>query len=312
MYLCCKLFITVARHSQISGRAQVVGFKITDPQPARNYLGLGRHGGQNIPTANTYTHHILCFLSQKEAARTSLLSKQWRHIGSTCPNLEFSEQWFDNDTQQTSVPVDDRNYSILHKILYLLSTPWRHIGSSTHSNLKLFKQDFVSVVNRTLQGYLDQNLSTHKLHLDLSSPDSRPVVSLLDKWIPILAALTNIKSFKLDFLSYTTLAHYNLPSAMFLAESLEELHLRKCRLSPVKSVRLKRCLRTLTLEQVQVDGATFEKMITSGCPVLSRLVLTNCCGLRNVRLSEEALPALKHFVLYNYQMTNGVSSKSTS
>ncbi|GER44204.1 F-box/RNI-like superfamily protein [Striga asiatica] len=197
-------------------------------------------------------HHILCFLSQKEAVRTCLLSKQWRHVGSTRPNLEFSEKWFDNTQEK-----------------------------------------FVSVINRTLQGYRDQNLSIHKLHLDLSRPDSRPVVSLLDKWIPIIAAL-NIKAFKLNFRSYTPL-YYDLPSAVFLAESLEELHLSNCRLSPVESLRFK-CLRTLTLSVVQFDGGTFEK-ITSGCPSLRRLVLNFCEGLRNVRLSEAALPGLKYFEL---------------
>ncbi|CAA0833944.1 Cellulose synthase A catalytic subunit 3 [Striga hermonthica] len=207
-------------------------------------------------------HHILCFLSQKEAVRTCLLSRQWRHVGSTRPNLDFSAEWFDDSQEK-----------------------------------------FVSIIDRALQGYRDQSLSIHKLRLDLSSPESRPVVSLLDKWIPIIANL-NIKAFKLNFLSYTR-PYYYLPSAILAAESLEELHLRKCRLSPVESLRFK-CLRTLTLEYVQVDGRTFEK-ITSGCPLLRRLFLTRCQGLRNIRLSEAALPELNHFELYDYKEIEGPS-----
>ncbi|CAA0834005.1 Unknown protein [Striga hermonthica] len=195
-------------------------------------------------------HHILCFLSQKEAVRTCLLAKQWRHIGSTRPNLDFFEEWFGNAQEK-----------------------------------------FVSVVDRTLQGYRDQNLSVHKLHLDLSRPE--PVVSLLNKWIPILAL--NIKVFKLIFLSYTP-AYYKLPSAVFLAESLEELHLHQCKVSRVESVRFKR-LRTLTLKEVSVDDGTFEK-ITSGCPLLRRLVLYCCHRLRNVRLTS---PGLEHFELRDYK-----------
>ncbi|CAA0833923.1 Unknown protein [Striga hermonthica] len=204
-------------------------------------------------------HRILCSLSQKEAVRTCVLSKQWRHIGSTRPNLDLSEEWFD-DTQEK----------------------------------------FVSVVDRTLQGYRDQSLSVHKLCLNLSRPDSRPVVSLLDKWIPVIAAL-NIKAFKLNFLPYT-LAYYDLPLAVFLTESLEELHLCKCRLSPVppESLQFKR-LCTLTLNDVQVDDGTIEK-ITSGCPLLRSLVLYCCDGLRNVRLNEVASPGLNYFVLNNYEM----------
>ncbi|GER40552.1 F-box/RNI-like superfamily protein [Striga asiatica] len=233
-------------------------------------------------------HHILCFLSQKEAVKTCLLSKQWRHIGSTRPNLEFSEEWFD-DTQEKFVSVN------------------RSIGSTrpnlnaSEKNFNTTHQTFVSVVNRILHGYLDQNLFIDKLYLCLSRPVSRPVISLLDKWIPIIAAL-NIKAFKLNFLSFPP-PYYNLPSAVFLAESLEELHLCKCKLSPVESVRFK-CLRTLTLDCVQVDGGTLETKAL-GCPMLRRLDLSSCWELRNVRLSEA--PGLKHFALTDFKIIEGRS-----
>ncbi|CAA0833995.1 Unknown protein [Striga hermonthica] len=222
--------------------------------------------------------------------------------GSTRPDLDFSEERFD-DTQEKSVSANCS--SILHYILYLLCRPWRHRGS-TLPNLNSSGstgQNFFDVVNRTLQGYLDQNLSIHKLHLDFSRPDSPTAVVLLGKWIPMIAAL-NIKVFKLNSRSYTP-AYYNLPSVVFLAESLEELHLCRCRVSPVESVRFK-ILRTLTLQHVQVDGATFETIML-GCPLLRRLVLTYCLGLRNVRLSKAASPGLKHFELDNFEWTEGHS-----
>ncbi|CAA0836978.1 Unknown protein [Striga hermonthica] len=259
-------------------------------------------------------HHILCFISQKEAVRTCLLSKKWRHIGLTRPNLELFEEWFDDIPEKFVSVINralqrcrDQTRSILHRILSLLLCK-----GSTRLNLdsseilfNITRQNFVSVVNRTLQGYLDQNLSIHKLHLDLYSPNSRPIISLLDKWIPIIAAL-NIKAFKLHFYSFTP-PYYDLPSAVFLAESLEELHLCKCRLSPVQSVRFKTLLK-LTLERVQVDGRTFDtKML--GCPLLRCLVLYSCWELRNVRVSEEASPGLKHFVLSDFERIGGRSIK---
>ncbi|GER40554.1 F-box/RNI-like superfamily protein [Striga asiatica] len=233
-------------------------------------------------------HHILCFLSQKEAVKTCLLSKQWRHIGSTRPNLEFYEEWFVN-TQEKVVSVR-RSTRLTRRNL-----------NSYEKNFNSTHQTFVSVVNRILQGYLDQNLFIHKLHLRLSRPVSLPVISLLDKWIPIIAAL-NIKAFKLNFLSYPQ-PYYNLPSAGFLSESLEELHLCKCKLSPVESMRLK-CLRTLTFEYVQVDGGTLETKAL-GCPLLRRLVLNSCRELRNIRVSEA--PGLKHFVLNDFKIIEGRS-----
>ncbi|CAA0833949.1 F-box/FBD/LRR-repeat protein [Striga hermonthica] len=45
-------------------------------------------------------HHIFCFLTQKEAVKTCVLSKQWRHLGSTRPNLDFSQEWFNNTNQK--------------------------------------------------------------------------------------------------------------------------------------------------------------------------------------------------------------------
>ncbi|CAA0833347.1 Unknown protein [Striga hermonthica] len=151
------------------------------------------------------------------------------------------------------------------------------------------------------RGYSDQNLSIHKLHLDLSRPE--PVVSLLDKWIPILAL--NIKVFKLNFLSYTP-AYYELPSAVFLAESLEELHLHRCKVSPVESVRFKH-LRTLTLKWVLINDGALEKIML-GCPLLGRMDLISCQGLRNIRLvGEAASRGLKHLKLYNLERIEGCS-----
>ncbi|GER49035.1 F-box/RNI-like superfamily protein [Striga asiatica] len=223
-------------------------------------------------------HHILCFLSQKEAVRTCLLSKQWRHIGTTRPNLEFFDIWFD-DTQERFVPV--LNLEFFNK--------W----------FDDTQERFISVLDRTLQGYLDQNLSIHKLHLHLWIHDSRRVISLLHQWIPTIAAL-NIKAFKLHFHSFFP-AYYDLPSTVFLAESLEELHLCDCKLSPVEGVRFKH-LHTLTLERVQVDGGTLGTK-TLECPLLRRLVLNICWELRNVWLSDA--PGLKHFVLSDYERIEG-------
>ncbi|CAA0833997.1 Unknown protein [Striga hermonthica] len=97
----------------------------------------------------------------------------------------------------------------------------------------------------------------------------------------------------------------NINKKVFLAESLEELHLCQCRVSPVESVRFK-CLRKLTVEQVQVDDRTFETIML-GCPLLRSLVLKSCWELRNFRLSEAASPRLKHFVLCHTKRIEGRS-----
>ncbi|CAA0834016.1 Unknown protein, partial [Striga hermonthica] len=203
-------------------------------------------------------------------------------------------EWFD-DPQEKSVSV---NRFIRHHVLSFLSRPWRHKGSTTRPNLNTTQQNFVTIVDRTLQGYVDQNLSVHKLHIHLStSPISPPVMSLLNKWLSRMTTL-NIKVLKLNFQSPPC----NLSPAPPYYDSLEELHLRNCKLkSSVESMRFKH-LRTLTLEKVQVDGG----MIILGCPLLSRLVL-NCCWTLNLRHVRLTSPGLKHFELCDYERVEGRS-----
>ncbi|KAL3642221.1 hypothetical protein CASFOL_013036 [Castilleja foliolosa] len=51
-------------------------------------------------------HDILCFLSQKEALQTSVLSKLWRYLGSTRPNLDFDERHFYRNKEKLPSVVD--------------------------------------------------------------------------------------------------------------------------------------------------------------------------------------------------------------
>ncbi|GER49066.1 3'-5'exonuclease domain-containing protein / K homologydomain-containing protein / KH domain-containing protein [Striga asiatica] len=82
-----------------------------------------------------------------------LLCRPWRrNKGSTRPNLDSSENLFNSSSIGSTRPN--------------LDSPEKLFNTT--------QQDFVSVVNRTLQGHSDQNLSTNKLHLPLSSPDSQP------------------------------------------------------------------------------------------------------------------------------------------
>ncbi|KAK6161537.1 hypothetical protein DH2020_004918 [Rehmannia glutinosa] len=56
-------------------------------------------------------HHILSFLSQREAIQTCVLSKSWRYRGSTRPYFEFRERCFNAD-KETFLSVMDK---ILHR-----------------------------------------------------------------------------------------------------------------------------------------------------------------------------------------------------
>ncbi|EYU35742.1 hypothetical protein MIMGU_mgv1a023364mg, partial [Erythranthe guttata] len=56
---------------------------------------------------------ILYFLSQTEVVRISVLSKSWRNIWCTRPNLDFSINAFDGNKQDFIFTVD----STLHRYL---------------------------------------------------------------------------------------------------------------------------------------------------------------------------------------------------
>ncbi|GER28395.1 F-box family protein [Striga asiatica] len=61
-------------------------------------------------------HHILSFLSQKEALQTSVLSKSWRDLGSTRPNIDFrvagDDESFDFALETALSCCRDRNLRI--------------------------------------------------------------------------------------------------------------------------------------------------------------------------------------------------------
>ncbi|KAL9166731.1 hypothetical protein ABFS82_05G050000 [Erythranthe guttata] len=57
---------------------------------------------------NEMLQRILCFLSQEEVVRTSVLSKSWRYIWCTRPNLVFTANYyFKGEKKQDFIPLVD-------------------------------------------------------------------------------------------------------------------------------------------------------------------------------------------------------------
>ncbi|KAK6161584.1 hypothetical protein DH2020_004965 [Rehmannia glutinosa] len=190
-------------------------------------------------------HHILSFLSQNEAAQTSLLSKSWRYLWSTLPNIEFREDCFNGN-----------------------------------------KETFLSVLDKTLQGYHDQKLCIQEFGVKMWKVDSESI-PLLEKWIPIVTLNMGVKNLSicLDFLQRS--AYFDLPLVIFEAKSLQDLYLGGCKLSqnnPLDKVLFKN-LRTLYLNQVYVTVETFEKII-SNCTLIEYVTLHGCKGLRTIKVNK--------------------------
>ncbi|KAL3636562.1 hypothetical protein CASFOL_018861 [Castilleja foliolosa] len=170
-------------------------------------------------------HHILSFLTQNDAVKTSVLSKSWRHLWSSSPNIEFLQELFNGN-----------------------------------------KETFLSVLDNTLQKYLDRNLSIHRFSLQLTQLDPQ-LSSLLEKWVPILVTELGVKNLRLDlFPNNSSSEYFEMP--LVESESLNELYLIRCKFTQISSKRLK----TLHFYKVYITDEALEKTLL-GCPLVEHLIL---------------------------------------
>ncbi|EYU44107.1 hypothetical protein MIMGU_mgv1a023398mg [Erythranthe guttata] len=205
--------------------------------------------------------------------------------------------------------ISELPQDILQRILYwlsqedavrtsVLSKSWRNIWCTRH-NLHFsdaaFKGDmhqFLSIVNTTLQLYRDQGLCVDEFHVCMSvfSFDCASV-SLVEEWVRTLTSMC-VKKFCLCNLP--KLPSVELPSVVFGAESLQDLHLegfvldRKAieRIVPLKN------LTSLILQRVSIEEGIFEKII-SCCPFIEILDIRVCTMLRKIIVKN--LHNLKYF-----------------
>ncbi|EYU29916.1 hypothetical protein MIMGU_mgv1a020056mg [Erythranthe guttata] len=195
---------------------------------------------------------ILYWLSQEDAVRTSVLSKSWRNIWCTRPNLNFSDATFKGNMHQ-----------------------------------------FLSVVNTALQLYRDQRLCVDEFHVCMSvfSFDCASV-SLVEEWVRILTSMC-VKKFCLCNLPKRSIVE-ELPSVVFGAESLQDLHLAGFVLhrEAIERMVLFKNLTSLSLQRVSIEEGIFEKII-SCCPLIETLDIKVSSVLRKIIVKN--LYNLKYF-----------------
>ncbi|KAL3634899.1 hypothetical protein CASFOL_021953 [Castilleja foliolosa] len=184
-------------------------------------------------------HQILSLLSQRDAVRTSVLSKSWRYLWHGRLNVELC----------------DADYR---------------------------ENELWSFLDKTLQRYLDQNLSLQKLIVHIYNCDVD--VEILQKWIPIVITNMGVRSFNLIFHRSSNIV-FPLPLAVFQSESLVELHLQGCDFSILKSTDsvMLNNLQTLRLREVGITDEILEKIMLS-CPLIENLDLLYCSGLESLKL----------------------------
>ncbi|KAL9166119.1 hypothetical protein ABFS82_05G008600 [Erythranthe guttata] len=183
---------------------------------------------------------ILNFLSQKEAVRTSVLSKSWRYNWCIRTNLDLSYNNFRGDKLEFLTVVDN-------------------------------------ILRRQCDERL--SLSEFHLSISLGDPDLISGF-YLKKWVPLLTAigLKKFRLFVDSNPTGVLKPPLKLPPAVFGAESLQDLHLQHFVLHRETIGRILPCkhLTSLCLKHVYIEDEILQKIIL-GCPLLETLNIKGDC-----------------------------------
>ncbi|KAL3642202.1 hypothetical protein CASFOL_013017 [Castilleja foliolosa] len=193
-------------------------------------------------------HDILCLLSQKEAVQTSVLSKSWRYLGSTRPNLDFQDSFFRGKKEKLPSFVDKTLQRYHDQKLPIQELRLAMSGVNPKSISFLKKWIPIVLLNMGVKTFSLTFLSTY-----------------------------HIKS-----------AKFKLPHVVFQSETLQSLSLYLCKLTqtPLDSVILCKHLKKLFFDRVYIGDETMA-MILSSCHLIETFVVRRCEGLRNIKLDDQ-------------------------
>ncbi|CAA0833936.1 Unknown protein [Striga hermonthica] len=177
----------------------------------------------------------------------------------------------------------------------VLSKSWRSIGPTRPKiefNEACYEgnhEKFLSNLDSTLQFYHGREICLQEfiLHVSIINTNS---VSLLAKWVPIVLLDMGVKRFHLISISN----YFDLPSIVFEAETLEDLHLKRYRIESFENVRLWH-LRKVSFFEVSIAEEHLRKIISS-CPLIEHLAFDTCYGFTTIEVQNTNL---KHFEYTN-------------
>ncbi|KAJ0549107.1 putative F-box domain, FBD domain, leucine-rich repeat domain superfamily [Helianthus annuus] len=187
---------------------------------------------------------ILCFLPIQEAARTSILSKEWRYHWIKIPKLAFIE-----DTFQVSTEGDE--LSILEQTFYEPSD--RKVMTK---RCKLFGAIY--------QVLLLHQGPIHEFTLSMVVDDSCVEI---DHIILHLSKKNTLKILNLDLRG-----NYSLPSSFFSLHYITELYITSCVFDRQPSSNGFRSLTTLNLQEIWISEKALMRLLSS-CPLLKTLTI---------------------------------------
>lgn len=206
-------------------------------------------------------HEIMCYLSTKEVAQTSVLSKRWNQLRISFPYLDFDQNCF------------------VEKSVCHINFHWRRQTKSFCVNLKRF----IEFIDASVHQFCKFNLCMEYLRLYVSLLNVKRSTSKVNKWIA-MAVASDVKYLDFEVLSDED-TPYTLPPIIFSAKLLTTLRLSGCKLEhPSDTIRF-HSLTKLRLDRVCLSGEIVQKLI-SECPLLEDLLISKCWGFKYLGISK--------------------------
>ncbi|EYU31288.1 hypothetical protein MIMGU_mgv1a020404mg [Erythranthe guttata] len=185
---------------------------------------------------------ILYFLSQKEAVRTSVLSKSWRSIWCTRPNLDFSIQAFEGNKQDFITTVDNTLQRYLDQRLCIEEFSLRvSIGGDDDEESMPALEQWIRLVT---------NMGLKELRLRNSTEDY--------KYNHLPSVVFEAESLKYLYLD------------QFIVDQ-----------TTIRRILLLKNLKSLYLQRLSIKDDIFEKIILS-CPLIETLAVRECRTLTTI------------------------------
>ncbi|XP_058212680.1 F-box/LRR-repeat protein At4g14103-like isoform X2 [Rhododendron vialii] len=210
-------------------------------------------------------HHILSFLSTKDAIRTSILSTKWEYLWTSISDIDLT----DNTFPRTGKKEDRSLLDFVDRVFHCHDAS--DIKSLTVKSSELVNS---SRVNSWISASMRHNIEELNLSLNwkarpvlpchLFTCQSLVTLKLFMKWSLKVPSLTHFSNLKTLELSYVTFSDDNSTQHLFSScPVLQELALVKCGWKNLKTIMI--CiptLRRLTIENAAMWTPDFFSCVT--------------------------------------------------